>query len=167
MSDNNELVLKPISDLLNKTFYIPAYQRGYRWTERQVIELLDDIKEFQQQAEEGPRDAFYCLQPIVVKKHHDSWELVDGQQRLTTIFIILTCLKKVADLFGLGRYKLSYETRENSADFLEDIKVERSDENIDFFHISQAKQAIVAWLAEQDPTYKVKFIQKAIKFIGF
>lgn len=67
MSNNNELVLKPISALLNESFYIPAYQRGYRWTERQVTELLNDIKEFQQQAEEGPRDAFYCLQPIVVK----------------------------------------------------------------------------------------------------
>jgi uncharacterized protein with ParB-like and HNH nuclease domain len=159
MSDTNELVLKPISALLSETFFIPAYQRGYRWTKRQVTELLDDIKEFQQQAEEGPRDAFYCLQPIVVKKHNDSWELVDGQQRLTTIFIILTCLKEVADLFGLGRYKLSYETRENSAAFLEDIKIELSDQNIDFFHISQAKQAIVEWLAEQDPTYKVKFVQ--------
>lgn len=159
MSNNNELVLKPINALLNESFYIPAYQRGYRWTERQVTELLNDIKEFQQQAEEGPRDAFYCLQPIVVKKYNDSWELVDGQQRLTTIFIILTCLKEVAALFGLGRYKLSYETRDNSAAFLEDIKTELSNENIDFFHISQAKQAIEQWLAKQDPTYKVKFLQ--------
>lgn len=159
MSDNNDLVLKPISELLEESFYIPAYQRGYRWTERQVTELLEDIKEFQQQAEEGPRKAFYCLQPIVVKKHNDAWELVDGQQRLTTIFIILTCLKEVAALLGLGRYRLSYETRENSAAFLEDIKTEHSDENIDFFHISQAKQAIEKWLAKQDPTYKVKFIQ--------
>lgn len=159
MSDKNELVLKPISELLDKSFYIPAYQRGYRWTERQVTELLNDIKEFQQQAEEGPREAFYCLQPIVVKKHNDSWELVDGQQRLTTIFIILTCLKEVAALLGLGSYKLSYETRENSAAFLEDINTERSNENIDFFHISQAKQAIVKWFAEQEPTYKVKFLQ--------
>ncbi|MDH5938665.1 DUF262 domain-containing HNH endonuclease family protein [Vibrio splendidus] len=159
MSDKNELVLKPISELLDKSFYIPAYQRGYRWTERQVTELLNDIKEFQQQAEEGPREAFYCLQPIVVKKHNDSWELVDGQQRLTTIFIILTCLKEVAALLGLGSYKLSYETRENSAAFLENINTERSNENIDFFHISQAKQAIVKWFAEQEPTYKVKFLQ--------
>ncbi|MDN3702100.1 DUF262 domain-containing protein [Vibrio artabrorum] len=159
MSDNNELVLKPISELLDKSFYIPAYQRGYRWTERQVTELLNDIKEFQQQAEEGPREAFYCLQPIVVKKHNDSWELVDGQQRLTTIFIILTCLKEVATLLGLGSYKLSYETRENSAAFLENINTERSNENIDFFHISQAKEAIVKWFAKQEPTYKVKFLQ--------
>lgn len=159
MSDKNELVLKPISELLDKSFYIPAYQRGYRWTERQVTELLNDIKEFQQQAEEGPREAFYCLQPIVVKKHNDSWELVDGQQRLTTIFIILTCLKEVAALLGLGSYKLSYETRENSAAFLEDIDTERSNENIDFFHISQAKKAIVKWFEEQEPTYKVKFLQ--------
>ncbi|WP_277750537.1 DUF262 domain-containing protein [Vibrio cholerae] len=67
MSVENNLVLKPISELLDESFFIPAYQRGYRWTKRQVTELLDDIKEFQKQSEEGPKSAFYCLQPIVVK----------------------------------------------------------------------------------------------------
>ncbi len=162
MTANNDLVLKPISELLDESFFIPAYQRGYRWTKRQVTELLDDIKEFQQQAEEGPKNSFYCLQPIVVKKHGDAWELVDGQQRLTTIFIILSCLKDVAAIFGLGRYELSYETRENSATFLEDIDTERSNENIDFFHISEAKQAIEEWLGRQDPTYKMKLFQTLV-----
>jgi hypothetical protein len=159
MSDTNELVLKPISALLSETFFIPAYQRGYRWTKRQVTELLDDIKEFQQQAENSNKDAFYCLQPIVVKQHNDAWELVDGQQRLTTIFIILTYLKDILTLLGKSRYQLSYETRDSSADFLEHIDEARGEENIDFYHIVEAKKAVDEWFKKQDGTYQIKFIQ--------
>ena len=67
MSENNELELKPINDLLDLSFYIPAYQRGYRWTKRQVTELLDDIKEFQRNSEVSPRESFYCLQDLLHK----------------------------------------------------------------------------------------------------
>lgn len=44
MSKNLEL--KSISELLDKNFFIPAYQRGYRWSSRQVEDLLEDIMEF-------------------------------------------------------------------------------------------------------------------------
>lgn len=159
MSANYELELKPISSLLNLSFYIPAYQRGYRWSKRQVTELLNDIKEFQQQAENGPKSAFYCLQPIVVKKHGESWELVDGQQRLTTIFIILTYLKDILALLGKSRYALSYETREDSAEFLQHIDEARGEENIDFFHVVEAKKAVEEWFKSQDGAYQIKFIQ--------
>ena len=62
---DNQLEMKTISDLLDEQFFIPAYQRGYRWTTRQVTDLLNDIKEFQYKAK---KNEFYCLQPIVVKK---------------------------------------------------------------------------------------------------
>ena len=159
MSENNELELKPINDLLELSFYIPAYQRGYRWSKRQVTELLDDIKEFQQQADNSNKNTFYCLQPIVVKQHNGDWELVDGQQRLTTIYIILTYLKDILTILSKSRYELSYETREESAEFLQDINEERGDENIDFFHIVEAKKAVEEWFNAQDGTYKVDFIQ--------
>lgn len=159
MSECNQLELKPINDLLELSFFIPAYQRGYRWSKRQVTELLDDIKEFQQQAENSNKNAFYCLQPIVVKQHNGDWELVDGQQRLTTIYIILTYLKDILTLLGKSRYQLSYETREESAEFLQDINEERGEDNIDFFHIVQAKTAVEEWFKAQDGTYQIKFIQ--------
>lgn len=44
---DNELRLKSINELLNESFHIPSYQRGYRWTKRQVTELLNDLEEFQ------------------------------------------------------------------------------------------------------------------------
>jgi hypothetical protein len=50
MSDT-AICLKPVNDLLKESFYVPSYQRGYRWTERQVEDLLNDIWEFQASSE--------------------------------------------------------------------------------------------------------------------
>ena len=67
MSDAIEL--KSIHDLKGMNFYIPKYQRGYRWTEQQVLDLLNDIKEF---IDRKPSDhEIYCLQPLVVKKRNE------------------------------------------------------------------------------------------------
>jgi hypothetical protein len=51
-------------------FIIPSYQRGYRWDEKQVVKLLDDLFEFQvaRKGKDLTVGEFYCLQPIVVKK---------------------------------------------------------------------------------------------------
>lgn len=83
--------LKTIADLQNESakFYIDAYQRGYRWTSNEVRDLLDDIREFSHVKRHDDK-TFYCLQPIIVTKYDDgiSWKVIDGQQRLTTIFLI-------------------------------------------------------------------------------
>lgn len=59
----SKIELKKTNELLGMNFYIPSYQRGYRWTEQQVKDLLNDIDEFKQEG-----DNWYCLQPLVVKK---------------------------------------------------------------------------------------------------
>ena len=96
MDNKNVLYLKSISDLLDYKFYIPDYQRGYRWTSTQVIQLLEDVWNFAQNPpakKNNNSNPFYCLQPIVVKNiERDGetvWEVIDGQQRLTTIILIL------------------------------------------------------------------------------
>ncbi|MGL4346765.1 MAG: DUF262 domain-containing protein [Chitinophagaceae bacterium] len=87
------LILKPINDLLKESFYIPSCQRGYRWKKEQVINLLDDIWHFRKNSQNEDTDVFYCLQPVVVSKRAENeWNLIDGQQRLTTIFIIIQYL---------------------------------------------------------------------------
>ena len=63
-------------------FRVEAYQRGYRWTADEVKRMLEDISEI-------PNDHKYCLQPIVVKKVNDYNELIDGQQRLTTLYLLM------------------------------------------------------------------------------
>ena len=90
---NNKLCLKTVYDLLDKNFYIPAYQRGYRWSKEQVNDLLNDIWEFSQSSDENG-SSFYCLQPVVVVQDGKQWQVVDGQQRLTTLYIILHYLEK-------------------------------------------------------------------------
>lgn len=85
------LEAKPIKDIRG-TFYIPVYQRGYRWGRTQVKTLLNDLY---QCMEANGQEKDYCLQPVVVqekgvqKKGELKYDLIDGQQRLTTIYILL------------------------------------------------------------------------------
>lgn len=66
-------------------FYVPSYQRGYRWERKQVRQLLDDISR--------SGDGVYYLQPVVVAPNdRDGFDLIDGQQRLTTISMIYRLL---------------------------------------------------------------------------
>lgn len=158
-----QLSLRPIGDLLGEKFFIPAYQRGYRWTERQVTELLDDIWEFQALADAGG-SAFYCLQPIVVKWRANSgdWELVDGQQRFTTILLVLTFLRDLMQALGQDLFKLAYETRKDSEAFLQRIDPGKAERNIDYFHICNAYAAIETWFQGRHPSHRMKVLQALI-----
>ena len=118
-------------------FYVPSYQRGYRWGKDEVSRLLDDIYS------NGNNN--YCLQPVVVKRNGERFELIDGQQRLTTLFILLQYIKKEFKPRIDLKYSLTYETRLNSATFLQNIDLNQADENIDFFHIAQAYHTIDEW----------------------
>jgi Protein of unknown function DUF262 len=122
---------------ISEMFYVPAYQRGYRWGEVEVRRLLDDIW--------VSRDKPYYLQPVVVKRHGDEWELVDGQQRLTTLFLIFRYMKREGLQSTPAGYSLRYETRPDSAAYLEQLDPGRSQENIDFFHIHEAYRCISEW----------------------
>ena len=101
------LKIKGLEDLYGKTFYIPSYQRGYRWTEDNVQKLLEDLENFGKNEKNHNID--YCLQPLMVKKcvdnkNNESYELIDGQQRLTTLKLILD------ELFEeKNKYVLEYE----------------------------------------------------------
>nr|WP_246226714.1 DUF262 domain-containing protein [Entomospira culicis] len=120
-------------------FYVPAYQRGYRWGKQQVEDLLRDLIEFKDAKENGAVEGQYCLQPLIVKKRNDgSYTVVDGQQRLTTIAIFRQVSKSESG------FSIEYETREKSKNFLaslgkddEQAKNEK-DDNIDYHYMWQA-----------------------------
>ena len=95
MATQSDIRLKPIHALLTDDqdcptrFWIPAYQRGYRWKPLQVTQLLEDMREFCHRRNPQPEE-FYCLQPLVLKAvEGGAYEVVDGQQRLTTVLLIL------------------------------------------------------------------------------
>jgi uncharacterized protein with ParB-like and HNH nuclease domain len=138
---------KTIGKLKDHHFFVPSYQRGYRWTEYEVEALLDDVNEF---LTEG--DKQYCIQPLIVKKRGDSFEVVDGQQRLTTIYIFMKIASQEIRS-AIPPYELEYETRTDSAEFLQslsDDSIKDSDRNIDFYHIAAAYDVINEWLDKQD-----------------
>ena len=88
------------------------------------------------------------------------FEVVDGQQRLTTIFIILTYLKEIAAILGKARFRLTFATRgEANEPFLQNIDFSRAEENVDFFHICQAYRAVEAWFQNRDAMHKIKLLQ--------
>ncbi|KEY59874.1 DUF262 domain-containing protein [Serratia sp. DD3] len=152
---SEKLCLRNIYEVLGEAFYIPAYQRGYRWGAIQVKELLDDIWEFSQLAG-GNDSTFYCLQPVIVVREEDRWQVVDGQQRLTTLYLILYFLEQehlrrpLADAYKKNLYTLHYETRPKCEAFLQSIHEQSDTDNIDFFHMAQAYQAIQNWFSEKD-----------------
>ena len=138
------LEAKPIKDIRG-TFYIPAYQRGYRWERTQVKTLLNDLY---QCMEANGQKKDYCLQPVVVqkkgvqKKGELKYDLIDGQQRLTTIYILL----RYAEQNFETEFSFEYETREKTQAFLENMDPQLAQTNIAFFHIYQAYTTIKAWL---------------------
>lgn len=152
------LEAKPIKDIRG-TFHIPAYQRGYRWERTQVKTLLNDLYQCME-ANEQEKD--YCLQPVVVqkkgvqKKGKLQYDLIDGQQRLTTIYILLCYAQQN---FGTDyaqqnfetEFSFEYETREKTKDFLDNMDPQLAQTNIDFFHIYQAYTTIKDWLEETFP----------------
>lgn len=120
------------------SFFVPAYQRGYRWGNEEVGRLLDDVW-----ASGG--DPYY-LQPVVVKALPDGrWELIDGQQRLTTLFLIFQYMKSDGLQNTGAGFTLEYETRGGSSNFLSNPSQDRRRENIDFHHIFAAYAYIDGW----------------------
>lgn len=143
----------PISDLLSYHFIIPPYQRGYRWEIEQIEALLEDLKEFADR-HYNDDEIFYCLQPISVvpvTPSTNTFEVVDGQQRLTTIYLILHFLANKG--FTITPFSLSLPRRRTQDHFLNKaIFADGSDKtylkNIDNFYLRKAYDTIRDWFAK-------------------
>lgn len=128
-----------------ETFIIPDYQRGYRWeAEIHVSALLNDVLDFMNMSRST--DDRYCLQPIVVSRSAVSkkaWEVIDGQQRLTTIYLLLKAL-------DLDTFNLEFETRTLTNDFLKKLINENGADHSrpDFHFMSDAWIKINNWIGE-------------------
>jgi uncharacterized protein with ParB-like and HNH nuclease domain len=142
----NKINLEPkLVGSIEGEFYVPAYQRGYRWKE-EVKMLLNDIHEIG----EGKN---YSLQPIVVRKIGEKrFELIDGQQRLTTLYIILKYIKEFLPKSQI-KFSIDYQTRTNSRLFLESIDFKNTvieTDIIDEYFFNEATKTIIEWFGEQD-----------------
>lgn len=158
------LKLAHLGDLMEMHFNIPYYQRGYRWEAKHVLDLLDDLFEFQHNA--PAMKQFYCLQPLVVCQNRNLsdrdfivFDVIDGQQRLTTLFILMGYLRMPAFELRYERAiareedssvwengKLSYETLQSLSD--EDMAG-----NPDYFYMKQAMDCIKSWFEKKREKY--------------
>ena len=174
----NIIEMKSISNLLGLKFFIPSYQRGYRWNEQQIEDLLNDINDFRPESvNNSDEGTWYCLQPLVVKKvkkvdipcdeateEEDCYEVIDGQQRLTTIYLIIHYFNEMWN----GKRKtplptISYATRNDSYDFLRNLEINEAEEAvtpgkefkdyIDYFYMKHAYSTIHKWACKQGETF--------------
>jgi uncharacterized protein with ParB-like and HNH nuclease domain len=196
---NENINLKSLSELKDMTFFVESYQRGYKWDEQQVLDLLNDLNEF-----EVIGNKFYCLQPVVVykigskdkklseyeiKNNENVYELIDGQQRLTTLFIIISTIAKEQLPF-----KIIYKTRPKSESFLNSItklepynlvnlndqkeliselnlyweaflKNDSDDDNVDNYHFFKAYQVVKNWTDKMVENKKEDFIVKLLNHV--
>lgn len=173
--ETSPLTLKSVDELVGQSFRVQKYQRGYKWTPRQVRNLLDDIDGFSSDT----IDSFYCLQPLVVSyRRSEPWELIDGQQRLTTIYLVLSYLNSPP-------FTLIYETRRSCTDFLESlpsrgiggnqtwdnfIEVHGMEfDNVDNYHFFRAWQTIDEWFTvhtDKRESWRDKLLHQT-KFIWY
>ena len=137
----------PVSELFIEPYHfvIPSFQRGYRWERKQVIDLLDDLYSFSV----GGQKSYY-LQPLVVKSiglpEEHKWEVLDGQQRLTTMLLVL---KKVISVLMAPAYKTRFEDGLYDITYTIRPKLDFDNpdpkETIDGFYLAEAKAAIDRW----------------------
>lgn len=152
---------KVISEI-SGNFIIEAYQRGYRWGKDEVESLLEDISEI-------PDGQKYCLQPVVVKNENGVYELIDGQQRLTTLYLIMKYLNAYIDI----NYTIEYTTRKSvnghkgSKELLETIDtidLDASSSNIDELFIKKAYGFVKAWF-KGEKSKMMNFANKLQKYV--
>lgn len=185
----NSISLISVAELLDgRYFFIPAYQRGYRWGKDQMWELLDDLYEFSIRKKEDGE--FYCLQPVIVQPISDenklseiraitgwgddvtaqkTWEVVDGQQRLTSLFIIYRYLIEKQTITSVEiedgefeTYNICYETRPETKEFLENLSSKTlSQDNIDLWYITNAYNAIQEWFDTKGPIISEQYHRRS------
>ncbi len=174
---NMKLIRKSLDQLIKEKydFFIPDYQRGYKWTRTEVLKLLNDIWDFKLNHSDDDDGDFYCLQPVVVKPKDGKYYVIDGQQRLTTLLIIQQAMKDygvvtqqqkvllahpdwIAELMPAiteETYSIEYQTREKSAIWLENRRNEAEmQKNSDYYHIFCAYNATIdffKWIDENTP----------------
>ena len=174
----------PVSELLtgNYHFTIPSYQRGYRWESkkdandnevRQVDDLLNDLTHFVD-ANAG-KEANYYLQPLMVKPRFDGnnhlvWDVLDGQQRLTTLLLLLKCFNEKLCQGQFPLYGISYANRPD-IDFNKitfntggaGYDYPKPNENLDSFFVRKAKDRIEEWYDKE--IAPPKFFQRQRNFL--
>lgn len=159
-------------------FNIPEYQRGYKWTSNNVMQLLDDLYNF---SKKRNNEEFYCLQNITLTKESVEGKtymnVIDGQQRLTTLFIILSFMQRnLADkIIPVDSNIFKYSVRDSTNKFLKEkiqtgylwmSDIEPNDaESKDQFYIMEVAKSVKEWFDNHPNELYPDIILNHIKLI--
>lgn len=165
-------------------FRIPDYQRAYVWGKDEISELIDDVNHA---SEHNPEGQYFLGSMVLCKTARDvdgvdfqEYELLDGQQRLTTLMLMLACIRdRVTDpklseacrgmLFQEenkwkkipGRNRIVYDIRDNVGDFIERyVKIDDGTRSADLAGIASDKNLSLANMAGGMRTLHASFDDK-------
>lgn len=175
----SEELLKSVREVFQKGkhYNIPEYQRGYKWTSQNVKTLLDDLSKFKENHDEKDVSSFYCLQNITLVPAENGYNVVDGQQRLTTLYILMSYLKKKGQLDeslfcpDCLQYSVREETHKLLSDEIATGKVWESPinpndaERKDQWYILDVAKGIKEWFEDDAHTLDTSTITDHLKLI--
>ncbi|MCJ7932640.1 MAG: DUF262 domain-containing protein [Chryseobacterium sp.] len=101
----NQNLNKNLKEIFNYKYIVPLYQRNYAWAEDEIAQLLHDLYENFKKFETNPTLNYFIGSLVVLKRKDGLYEVIDGQQRLTTLSILMKMLGLVENP------KLFYESR--------------------------------------------------------
>ncbi|TGN26464.1 DUF262 domain-containing protein [Empedobacter tilapiae] len=172
MKEKNSIAFIPLNHLKSKHFVVKEYQRGYKWESEQILALLNDI--------DYHKTGKYCLQPIITDESNNEIELIDGQQRITTLYLLLHFLDETKF------YTIDYQTRRASQTFINNELSKMSDaivknkdwetfissysdidntvnfNNVDIYHFYLVYKEIFSWFNEKSEEFKNDFRLKIL-----
>ena len=145
------------------TYTIPIYQRNYAWTEDEITDLIKDVHDSCKKNKDIP---YYIGTLVTYKRGDNVYEVIDGQQRLTTIYIISKALK----LEGF-KNKLTYSARESSARTIENLsEYHNIDDEVDEGIINgykYAKKAIDTIIEQEDKSIFKEYFQNKVHLVHY
>lgn len=171
MTEKNSIAFIPVNQLEGKHFVVKEYQRGYKWEKEQIVALLNDIHYH--------KVGKYCLQPVITDERTEGVELIDGQQRVTTLYLLLYFLGE-ADFFSID-----YQTRKASQSFISEKISEMNAaisqnkdwetfiselnginhlnyNNVDVYHFYLVYLEIFQWFSDKSEAFKNDFKSKIL-----
>lgn len=111
-----------------QTYIIPMYQRNYAWGEKEIDQLILDIQDYQKQTDQlnqgqtRENKKYYIGTLVVFERSNGTYEIIDGQQRFTTLTLLAICLKRlskeekiVLDMSWFNQFNLDFQSRPKSS----------------------------------------------------
>ena len=171
MTEKNSIAFIPINQLKEKHFVVKEYQRGYKWESEQILALLNDIHYH--------KVGKYCLQPVITDERTEGIELIDGQQRVTTLYLLLYFLGETE------YFSIDYQTRKASQFFIAEKIGEMNSSisenkdwetfiselnginhlnynNVDVYHFYLVYLEIYQWFSDKSEAFKDDFKSKIL-----